>query len=316
MTVVSPRSSRRPARRRPRTRPCPTSLRAASTLCATPDIETQVKNDQGQGEGIVTINSGESVTDTVVVSGSKGVAEGTVDFFVCGPTNSPQDCNNGTRRGNDIALVGGEAESSVFTPTAKPTTAQPDYYCFRVEYTPAAGSKYLADEHTNNTTECVKVIPADVRVIKTPNAGTVNAGESINFTLQWGNVGEGKATGVVVTDSLPGTSGLNWCIDGSTGTGSTCSIAGAVGSQVLTCNVVSINGNTPAIPADVDDNTLNSGSVTVRSGDDAGLLRRHRQHRTDHVDERRDQREPRPGHRPVPGRQRREDAEQRSGQRE
>ena len=215
---------------------------------------------------MVTINSGESVTDTVVVSGSKGVATGTVDFFVCGPTNSPQNCNNGTGIGSDIALVGGEAESSVFTPTAKPSTGQPDYYCFRVEYTPAAGSKYLADEHTNDTTECVKVIPADVRVIKSPNEGTANAGESIEFVLQWGNVGEGKATGVVVTDSLPGTAGLNWSIVGSTGTGSTCSIAGAVGSQVLTCNVVSINGNTPASADDLDDNNLNSGSVTVRSG--------------------------------------------------
>ena len=235
-------------------------------LCTTPDISTQVKNDQGQGSGMVTINSGESVTDTVVVSGSKGVATGTVDFFVCGPTNSPQDCNNGTGIGSDIALAGGEAESSVFTPTAKPSTGQPDYYCFRVEYTPAAGSKYLADEHTNDTTECVKVIPADVRVIKSPNEGTANAGESIEFVLQWGNVGEGKATGVVVTDSLPGTAGLNWSIVDSTGTGSTCSITGAVGSQVLACNVVSINGNTPASADDLDDNNLNSGSVTVRSG--------------------------------------------------
>ena len=234
--------------------------------CVPPVITTQVKNDQGQGDGIVTINSGESVTDTAVVGGSKGPGPGTVDFFVCGPTNSPQDCNSGgTQVGDNIALVGGEAESSVFTPTAKPTTAQPDYYCFRVEYTPSAASQYLAGEHTNNTTECLKVIPADVRIIKTPDAGTVNAGEAINFTLQWGNVGEGKATGVVVTDNLPGNSGLNWSIDSFTGTGSTCAIAGAVGSEVLTCNVGSINGLTPAVPADVADNTKNSGSVTVTS---------------------------------------------------
>ena len=237
------------------------------SLCIPPDISTQVKNDQGQGDGLVTINSGESVTDTVVVGGAKGPGTGTVDFFVCGPTNSAQNCTTGgTQRGNDIPLVGGEAESLVFTPSAKPTTAQPDYYCWRVEYTPAAGSKYLAASHTNSTTECLKVIPADVRIIKSPNEGTANAGESISFTLQWGNVGEGKATGVVVTDNLPGTAGLNWSIDSFTGTGSTCAIAGAVGSEVLTCNVGSINGLTPADPADVADNTKNSGSVTVTSG--------------------------------------------------
>ncbi len=236
-------------------------------LCVAPDIETQVKNDQGQGDGMVTINSGESVTDTVTVGGSKGDGTGTVDFFVCGPTNSPQACaSGGTAIGNDIELEDGKATSDVFTPSAKPSTGQPDYYCFRVAYTPSADSKYTADQHTNNSTECVKVIPADVRVIKTPNEGTANAGESIEFTLQWGNVGEGKATGVVVTDSLPGTPGLNWSIDRFTGTGSTCSIDGAIGSQILTCNVVSINGNTPASADDLDDNTKNSGSVTVTSG--------------------------------------------------
>ena len=186
-------------------------------LCVTPDIATQVKNDQGQGSGAITINKGESVTDHVVVSGSKGVATGTVDMFVCGPTQSAQSCSSGgTQVGNDIPLVDGAADSESFTPDAI------GWYCFRAEYTPAAGSKYLAASHTNSTSECVRVKPADVRIVKTPNDGTASAGEDISFTLQWGNVGEGKATGVVVTDDLPGDAGLDWSITGSTGTGSTC----------------------------------------------------------------------------------------------
>ena len=59
---------------------------------------------------------------------------------------------------------------------------------------------------------------------------------------------------VTVSDTLPD-SGLNWSIDASTGSGSTCAISGAVGSQVLTCNVGSINGNTAV-----------SGTVHVTSG--------------------------------------------------
>ena len=286
-------------------------------LCVAPDISTQVKNDQNQGTGLVTINSGESVTDTVLVSGTKGVAQGTVDFFVCGPTNSAQDCTTGgTPIGADIALNAGAATSSVFTPTAKPTTAQPDFYCFRVEYTPAAGSKYTADEHTNSTTECVRVIPADVRIIKTPDAGTVNAGEAISFTLQWGNVGEGKATGVVVTDNLPGTRGLNWSIDSSktTGTGSTCAHRRRrrLPGPDLQRRLDQRQHAGPAGRRRRQHQEQRLGDRHER--DDAGLLRRHRQHRRDHVGQRRHQPEPRSGDRAVPGRQRREDAGQRPGE--
>ncbi len=67
-------------------------------------------------------------------------------------------------------------------------------------------------------------------------------------------------------DELPAGDGLDWAITDSTGTGSECEITGAVGSQVLTCDIGSINGNTPPSPDDVDDNSLNSGSVTVTSG--------------------------------------------------
>jgi uncharacterized repeat protein (TIGR01451 family) len=238
------------------------------SLCIPPHITTQVINDQGLGDGIVTINSGESVKDTVFVGGSKGPGAGTVDFYVCGPTNAPVDCNSTSHQvGTSVTLgADGKATSAVFKPTAKPTVAQPDYYCFLVKFSPAAGSKYLADSHTNSTTECVKVIPADVRILKTPNAGTASAGEPISFTLKWGNVGEGKATGVVVSDNLPAGSGLNWSIASFTLTGSTCLLTGAVGTQVVTCDVGSINGNTPAAVADLSDNTKNSGSVTLTSG--------------------------------------------------
>jgi uncharacterized repeat protein (TIGR01451 family) len=205
-------------------------------LCVAPNIATQVKNDQGKDAA--KINKGESVTDHVVVSGSKGVAKGTVDFYVCGPTQSATACSTGgTQVGNDIALVNGEADSTAFTPSAI------GWYCFRAEYTPSAGSKYLADSHTNATTECVRVIPADVQIVKTPNDGSASAGDQISFTLSWTNEGEGKATGVVVSDDLPTTAGLDWSIDSSTGAGSTCANSGAVGAQQLTCNVGSIDGN-------------------------------------------------------------------------
>src|SRR4029079_13024614 len=119
------------------------------------------------------------------------------------------------------------------------------YYCFRVDFTPAAGSKYLAASHTNPTTECFQVLPANVTISKTADDGSVDAGDPIGFTISWGNSGAGKATGVVVSDTLPAGGDLDWSIDdaATTGTGSTCEISGAVGSQVLTCDVGSIPGN-------------------------------------------------------------------------
>jgi uncharacterized repeat protein (TIGR01451 family) len=209
------------------------------SFCQPPTIATQVEQD-GQSLGSVgTISKGDSVTDTATLTGTKGTVEGTVDFFRCFDASSTPDCSSGgTKTGVTKNLSGGKATSTAFTP------ANVGFYCFRVEYTPAAGSKYLASSHTNQTTECFQVLAATVTIGKTADDGSVSAGDPIGFTLTWGNSGPGKATGVVVTDPLPGDAGLDWSIDGSTGTGSSCEITGSPGSQVLTCDVGTIAGNT------------------------------------------------------------------------
>jgi uncharacterized repeat protein (TIGR01451 family) len=208
------------------------------STCVPPTIATQVRQD-GQSLGSVgTINVGETVTDHATFSGSHGAVEGTADFFVCGPANSTPNCASGGDAIGSDTISGGAADSDAFTPT------EVGFYCFRVEYTPTADSEYLAGSHTNQTTECFQVLPANVTIEKTADDGTVDAGDPIGFTLSWGNSGAGKATGVVVTDDLPAGDDLDWSIAGSTGTGSTCAISGAVGAEVLTCNVGSINGNT------------------------------------------------------------------------
>ena len=209
------------------------------SFCKPPTIATQVKQgDQSLGSG-GTINKGESVQDTATLTGTKGTVAGSVVFSVCFNAASAPDCSSGgTKVGATKTLSGGSATSDSFTP------ADVGFYCFRVDYTPAAGSKYLAASHTNTTTECFRVLPAFVTLTKTADGDSVSAGDPVGFTLSWGNSGPGAATGVVVTDHLPGGGGLNWSIDGPTGTGNTCAIAGAVGSQVLTCTVGTIAGNT------------------------------------------------------------------------
>ena len=183
-------------------------------LCAKPDIETHVRQ-QGNGE-VSVINKGDSVFDRAILTGDSGVVEGSVKFFVCRnpEADGKPDCSTGGDQvGGSDDLVDGKADSDVFTPT------QLGYYCFRVEYTPAAGSKYLAAEHTNQTTECFQVIPAEIDLTKVADAGSVSAGQQIGFTLTITSKGPGSAFGVKVTDTLPTDGGLNWAIDAANTTG-------------------------------------------------------------------------------------------------
>ena len=138
------------------------------SLCETPSLTTQVSGSS------ITIGSG-SVTDTAHLSGTKGVPTGTVDFFLCGPTGSAVNCAaGGTDAGQDKAINGsGDATSNAMAPTA------PGWYCFRAEYTPAAGSKYLATSHTNSTTECFEVLKRDPAIV-TSATQSVSAGEAIH----------------------------------------------------------------------------------------------------------------------------------------
>src|SRR5207249_12328437 len=65
-----------------------------------------------------------------------------------------------------------------------------------------------------------------------------NAGSPIGFGITVSNssaVGTGTATGVTLLDPLPAGTTVLWSIDQQDGTA--CSISGALGSQVLSCNI-------------------------------------------------------------------------------
>ncbi len=180
-------------------------------LCSKPDITTHVR--QG-GDNISVINKGESVYDHASLAGDSGTVTGSVKFFVCRDADTNPDCSTGGDQvGGSVDLVDGAANSAQFTPT------QLGYYCFRVDYTPAQGSKYLASSHTNRTTECFQVIPAEIKLTKTADDASVSAGEPIGFTLTILSKGPGSAYGVKVSDTLPTNGGLAWTIDSANTTG-------------------------------------------------------------------------------------------------
>ena len=81
--------------------------------------------------------------------------------------------------------------------------------------------------------------PPSVEITKTADpGGPVTAGGQIGFTIAVTNNGGEAAHGVTVTDSLPGTAGLDWSISPAV---AGCSISGALGSEVLTCNFGTLN---------------------------------------------------------------------------
>jgi uncharacterized repeat protein (TIGR01451 family) len=88
-----------------------------------------------------------------------------------------------------------------------------------------------SDQTDNSDTATITVKCATIQVTKTPDQGTVSAGDPIGFTITASNSGAGSASGVTVTDTLPTDAGLSWTIDAA-GSDSGCSIT----AGVLTCN--------------------------------------------------------------------------------
>ena len=152
-----------------------------------------------------TVVPGTSVTDTVTVTGTSltggtaPVPQGTVKFFLCQPSDVTAGGCEGTA-GTEITpaktLSGGTATSAATT-----NTTAIGKYCWRAEYTPAAGSPYGAGSHTNGvigagppTGECFQtlaqptamttrqwVVPQD-KVVITATSGGALAG-NVKFTL-------------------------------------------------------------------------------------------------------------------------------------
>ena len=196
--------------------------------CKPPAIDTQVSKTN--------VDFGGTVTDTATLSGNDGPVTGSVKFYVCGPESSAPDCSTGgTQVGDAVTISGGSATSAAFTVGL--TAAASGRYCWRAEYMPDSASQYLADSHTNLTTECFKVDPATIEITKTASpVGPVNADEQVGFDITVSNEGTQTTLGINASDTLP--AGIAWTADAPTGstTGLDCSIT----SGVLTCTKPSL----------------------------------------------------------------------------
>jgi uncharacterized repeat protein (TIGR01451 family) len=96
---------------------------------------------------------------TVDAVANNGTPTGTVNFFLCGPSDvTAAGCpTGGTHVGGDVTLAGGSATSATISGATDTALGK---YCWRAEYTPdaAASGSYLGNSHTNATTECFTVV--------------------------------------------------------------------------------------------------------------------------------------------------------------
>ncbi len=94
---------------------------------------------------------------------------------------------------------------------------------------------------TKQLTDVVIAFPPNtagqLTVTSTPDAATVNAGQPIGFTIAVSNAGPGVESNVTLNDPLP--AGVTWTLSPYSGPGS-CGVAGAAGSQTLTCSFGSL----------------------------------------------------------------------------
>src|SRR5579864_2963978 len=77
----------------------------------------------------------------------------------------------------------------------------------------------------------ITVLCPNLEITKTADATTVNAGDTIGYTITVHNTGAGQASGVKLSDTLPANDGLSWSItppSPSTGWGGTCGINAGV----------------------------------------------------------------------------------------
>ena len=203
--------------------------------CRPPNMETQVSDS--------VIDVGESVTDTADLTDNSPLPTGSIKFYLCGPNASANpDCSTGGTLISTETLVAGLATSDPFTADSVDDAG---YYCFRAEYTPDAAGEhnYVAGSHTNLTTECFRVVAADIDVEKTADDAQVNAGEQIGFTVTISNDGAGTATGLAFTDALPGGPGINWSIESQSGG---FSITGSAPNQSLAFAPTTLAGGASA----------------------------------------------------------------------
>jgi uncharacterized repeat protein (TIGR01451 family) len=233
---------------------------------ATPSIATESSFDTTSGAaahsvGFTTL--GDTATLSNVYSGASLTGQ-KITFRLYGPLGSTPGANDCTPG----ALVYGPVDGSLTkvddttwhasAPTYTPTASDgPGYYTWVASY---AGDQ-INDPDTGacgDANETQHLVGPLLQVAKGTPHGTITAGEDVVYDINLANVGEGTASGVVVTDVLPILAGGGtWTLDPTSGYN--CSIADGTGAnlghQVVTCDVGDLDPSSSTQIAEVSATT-------------------------------------------------------------
>src|SRR6185369_8694959 len=73
------------------------------------------------------------------------------------------------------------------------------------------------NDGSDSASDQVTVLGTAIDVAKVADAASVDAGDTIGFTITVTNPGPGAAKGVTLSDVLPTDAGTSWTVDGGTG---------------------------------------------------------------------------------------------------
>jgi uncharacterized repeat protein (TIGR01451 family) len=121
----------------------------------------------------------------------------------------------------------------------------------------------------------------NVTIVKTADAASVNAGQTIAFTITVTNNGAADATGVTISDPLPAGTGIDWA-EAPTDNPN-CSIAGTPPNETLNCGPVTlaagggslsvhVQSATTAASCGTYNNTASFTSTNAGSGSDSASV--------------------------------------------
>ena len=206
--------------------------------------------DGDAGSAVPSLNVGENVCFSITVSNVDDPAittDGSTALDVTLTDVMPTDAGLSW----STASVDG---TNVAAPSCSPTSAITTLTCGGAGYNLAVGSSFtvvvssptttatLATSPITNTatadasnatevtdTDEALLAPAVLEIDKVADAGTVDAGESIGYSIVVTNSGSGDAYDVVMTDSLPVVDGVTWSITSGSPT--------ATGGSAPTCQI-------------------------------------------------------------------------------
>jgi uncharacterized repeat protein (TIGR01451 family) len=241
---------------------------------ASPTIATQSSATTGSNAATNSIGF-TTLGDVATLS---GVAAGTdlsnehVTFSLYGPLASAPgagDCTVAQRVFGPVTAPLTQVDATTWqatAPTFEPTAADgPGYYTWIASY----GGDQFNDSvtgHCGDPNETRHLVGPLLTLTKGTPHSTITAGDDVVYDVNLANVGEGSASGVVVTDVLPILSGGGtWTLTGTNGYN--CSLAAGTGSnaghQVLTCTVGQLDPSVLTQIAEVSAPTTTADCGTI-----------------------------------------------------